>query len=79
MGVRSESGSRKKRHLHIECVHKCPGHINGKGLLNSVASVIATNRKKGKAADGTGTRIGTCLINRWRIRINREGLYNVKA
>ena len=30
-------------------------------------------------ADWTGIRIGTCLINRWRVRINREGLYNVKA
>jgi len=44
-----------------------------------VASVIATNREWGKAADGTSTRVGTCLINRWRVKINREGLYNVKA
>ena len=47
--------------------------------MNSVASVRATNKKQGKAADGTGIRIGTCLINRWRVRINREGLYNVKT
>ena len=44
-----------------------------------MASVIATNREWGEAADGTGTRVGTCLINRWRVRINQEGLYNVKA
>ena len=30
-------------------------------------------------ADGTGTRVVTCLINRWKVRINREELYNVKA
>ena len=44
-----------------------------------MASVSATNKKQGEVADGTGTRIGTCLINRWRVRINREGLYNVKT
>ena len=44
-----------------------------------MVSVIATHREWGEAADGTGTRVGTCLINRWRVRINREGLYNVKA
>ena len=44
-----------------------------------MASISATNKKQGEAADGTGIRIGTCLINRWRVRINREGLYNVKT
>ena len=44
-----------------------------------MASVSATNKKQGEAADGIGTRIGTCLINRWRVKINREGLYNVKT
>ena len=43
-----------------------------------MASVIVTNKKQGEAADETGTRIGTCLINRWRARISQEGLYNVK-
>ena len=47
--------------------------------MNSVVSVIAINREWEEAADGTGTRVGTCLINRWRVEINREGLYNVKA
>ena len=44
-----------------------------------MVSVIATNRKWVEAVDGTGTRVVTCLINRWKVRINREGLYNVKA
>ena len=46
------------------------GHIDRKRPLNSVVSVIATNRKWGEVADGTGTRVVTCLINRWKVRIN---------
>ena len=53
MGVRCGGGSRKIRPLHIECVHKRPNHINEKRRLNSVALVIATNKKQGEAADGT--------------------------
>ena len=44
-----------------------------------MTSIIATNRKQGVAADGTGTEAGTCLINKWRAKINQEGLYNVKV
>ena len=44
-----------------------------------VTSIIATNKKQGGTADGTGTEIGTCLINKWRAKINQEGLYNVKV
>ena len=62
-----------------KCANKRPSHIDGKRLLNSVVSVLATNRKQGEAADGIGTRVVTCLINKWKVRINREGLYNVKA
>ena len=77
-GVQCESSSRKSYHLGIECAKKCPGLIDGKRLLNSVASVIVTNRKWGKAADGTSTQVVTCLINRWKVRINWERLYNVR-
>ena len=52
--------------------------LMGKRPLNSVASVTATNRKWGKAADGTSILVVTCLINRWKIRINWEGLYNIR-
>ena len=45
-------------------------HIDKKRPLNSVVSVIATNRKWGEAADGIGTRVGICLIDRWKIRIS---------
>ena len=69
-GVQCGSGSRKNCHLCIECDNKRPGDINGKRPLNSVVSVIATNKKWGEAADGTSTRVATCLINRWKVRIN---------
>ena len=78
MGVQCRSGSRKSCHLRIECANKRPSHVNGKRPLNSVTSVIATNRKWGKAADETCTRVVTYLINRWKVRINWEGLYNVR-
>ena len=44
-----------------------------------MTSIIATNRKQGVIADGTDTEVGTCLINKWRAKINQEGLYNVKV
>ena len=44
--------------------------LMGKGLLNSMASVTATNRRWGKTADGTSTQVVTCLINRWKVKIN---------
>ena len=44
-----------------------------------MASIITTNKKQGGTADGTGTEVGTCLINKWRAKINQEGLYNVKV
>ena len=44
--------------------------LMGKGPLNSMVSVTATNRRWGKAADGISTQVVTCLINRWKVRIN---------
>ena len=26
-----------------------------------------------------GTEVGTCLTNKWRAKINQEGLYNIKV
>ena len=46
--------------------------------MNSMASVTATNRRWEKAVDGTSTQVVTYLINRWKARINWEGLYNVR-
>ena len=47
--------------------------------MDRVTSIIATNKKQGGTADGTGTEVGTCLTNKWRAKINQEGLYNVKV
>ena len=44
-----------------------------------MTSIIATNKKQGGTADGTSTEVGTNLINKWRAKINQEGLYNVKV
>ena len=44
-----------------------------------MTSIIATNRKQGRTADETGTEVGTYLTNKWRAKINQEGLYNVKV
>ena len=44
-----------------------------------MTSIIATNRKQEETADGTSTEVGTCLINKWRAKINQERLYNVKV
>ena len=44
-----------------------------------MTSIIATNKKQGGTADGTGTEVDTCLINKWRAKINQEWLYNVKV
>ena len=44
-----------------------------------MTSIIATNKKQGGTADGTSTEVGTRLINKWRAKINQEGLYNVKV
>ena len=68
--VQCGNGSRKKRHLLIECASKLSNHIDGKRPLNSMVSVIATNRKWGEAADETGTRVVIYLTNRWKVRIN---------
>ena len=29
--------------------------------------------------DGMDTEISTCLTNKWRVRINQDGLYNKKV
>ena len=49
-----------------------------KGPLNSAALVAATHRGLGKVADRTSTRVMTCTINRWRVKIDWKEVYNVK-
>ena len=40
--------------------------------------VAATHRKLEKAADGTSTQVMTCMINKWRAKINGKEVYNVR-
>ena len=79
MGIKCIKGSWRRCHLRIKYVCKRTDHIKGKRLLNSVALIDVTNKKLGEAADGMGARVGTCLINRWKVRIDGKSLYNVKA
>ena len=46
--------------------------------MNSAALVAATHRGFGKVADGTSTRVMTCMINRWRVKIDWKEVYNVR-
>ena len=46
--------------------------------MNNAVLVAVTHRRFGKVADGTGTRVVTCTINRWRAKINWKGIYNVR-
>ena len=67
------------RPLRIKCTRQRPNHVNEKRRLDRVISIIATNKKQGGTVDGTDTEVGTCLINKWRAKINPEGLYIVKV
>ena len=46
--------------------------------MNSVVLVAATHRGFGKVTDGTSTRVMTCMINRWRAKIDWKEIYNVR-
>ena len=43
--------------------------LMGKGPLNSMVSLTATNKRWGKAADGTRIKVVTCLTDRWKVMI----------
>ena len=45
--------------------------------MNSITLVVATHRKLEKAADGTSTQVASCMINKWRAKINGNEVYNV--
>ena len=46
--------------------------------MNSIILVAATHRKLEKAADVTSTQVATCMINKWRAKINGKEVYNVR-
>ena len=39
----------------------------------------ATHSKLRKAADGIGTPVATCIINKWTAKINEKEIYNENA
>ena len=45
--------------------------------LNSITLVATTHRKWEKAADKTSTQVATCMINKWKAKINGKEVYNV--
>ena len=47
--------------------------------LNSITLFAATHSKLKKAADGTGTQVATCVINKWMIKINEKKVYNIRG
>ena len=46
--------------------------------LNSITLVAAIHRKLENAANGTSTQVATCMINKWRAKINGNEVYNVR-
>ena len=40
--------------------------------------VAATHSKLKKVADETSTQVATCMINKWRAKINGKEVYNVR-
>ena len=40
---------------------------------------VATHNKLKKAADGIGTQVATCMINKWTAKINEKEIYNGKC
>ena len=47
--------------------------------LNSITLFATTHSKLRKAADGTGTQVVTCMINKWTTKINEKEIYNGKC
>ena len=47
--------------------------------LNSTTLFAATHSKLRKVADGTGTLVVTCVINKWTANINENEIYNGKC
>ena len=45
--------------------------------LNSATLANATHRELGKVVDGTSTRVRVQMINRWRVKMIKKGLYKV--
>ena len=47
--------------------------------LNSITLFVTTHSRLRRAADGTGTQVATCMINKWMAKINEEEIYNIRG
>ena len=47
--------------------------------MNSTTLFAATHSKLRRVADGTGTPVATCMINKWTAEINEKEIYNRKC
>ena len=47
--------------------------------MNSTTLFAATHSKLRRVADGTGTPVVTCMINKWTAKINEKEIYNEKC
>ena len=47
--------------------------------MNSTTLFAATHSKLRRVADGTGTPVAICMINKWTPKINEKEIYNEKC
>ena len=50
--------------------------LKKKRPLNSITLFVATHSKLRKVADGIGTQVAICMINKWTAKINEKEIYN---
>ena len=46
--------------------------------MNNAILFVATHRRLGMASDGTDVQVVVCIINKWKVRIRKWGIYNVR-
>ena len=47
--------------------------------MNGITLFAATHNKLKNAVDGIGTRVATCMINKWMAKINGKKVYNIRG
>ena len=70
---------RKNCHHHIKCTAATfLAALMWKGPLNSAALATTTHRGLKGVSDGMGTQVGIQIINKCKVQMIRNELYNVK-
>ena len=65
---------------HIVCCNSRQVKEGGRwDRHSSITLFAATHSKLKKAADGTGTQVATCMINKWMAKINGKKIYNIRG